>query len=266
MNRTKKSVPWWNEEFRQAVKNRNRALRQLKKHYSTETLNQYKRLQAVVRKTIRPTKRAYWRKYCNTIGRETQLSEMWAMVRKMGGVRGQTEMPVLTGSDKTAVTNSEKAELLAETLIKVHSSENLSVEGKQCREKIIANNREISIRKMATGDNLDLPINLFELKRAISNTKQSSPGKGGVCYSMLAHMEDSALHVVLRLFNKIWETGKIPDAWKQSVIVPILKPGKDASNPANYRPKALTSQIGKTIERIITERLTYFLENLLPHY
>lgn len=68
----------------------------------------------------------YWRQYCNTIGREIQLSEIWGMVRKMSGIRGKTEMPVLTGSDKTAVTNTEKAELLAETLVKVHSSGRLN--------------------------------------------------------------------------------------------------------------------------------------------
>ena len=41
------------------------------------------------------------------------------------------------------------------------------------------------------------------------------------------------------------------------VIEPILKPGKDASDPSNYRPTALTSQLGKTMEKMVTERLMY---------
>lgn len=28
--------------------------------------------------------------------------------------------------------------------------------------------------------------------------------------------------------------------WKQTALVPTLKPGKDASDPASYRPTALT--------------------------
>ena len=43
---------------------------------------------------------------------------------------------------------------------------------------------------------------------------------------------------MLHAFNKVWEEGKIPSGWKEAVIVPIRKPGKDASNPANYRPIA----------------------------
>lgn len=113
-------------------------------------------------------------------------------------------------------------------------------------------NTNITIRKTATRENLDLPFSVFELKRAISSMRQSSPGKDGICYSILARMKDSALLVVLRLFNKIWDTGKIPAAWKQSVIVPILKPGTDPSDPSNYRPMAW-SQLRKTMERMVRE-------------
>ena len=30
---------------------------------------------------------------------------------------------------------------------------------------------------------------------------------------------------------------------KEAIIIPIRKPGKDASKPANYRPIALTSNV-----------------------
>ncbi len=45
------------------------------------------------------------------------------------------------------------------------------------------------------------------------------------------------------------------------MIIPIRKPGKDPSNPKNYRPIALTSHIGKIMERMITERIAFFLES-----
>lgn len=257
----KKSVPWWDGKCRQAVKRRNRAFRQLKKHHSLETLVHYKKSQAVVRKIIRTTKRAYWRLYCNRIGRETQLSDIWGMIRRMSGIKRNIVIPVLTSGNRSAVSNKEKAELLAETLVKVHSSENLSVSARKYRSNILAQNTGVNTRKSSTKEGLDVPFSLFELKRAISNSRQSSPGKDGICYSMLAHMDDNVLLIVLRLFNQVWDTGKIPVAWKQSVIVPILKPGKDSSDPSNYRPIALTSQLGKTMERMITERLTYLLES-----
>ena len=53
--------------------------------------------------------------------------------------------------------------------------------------------------------------------------------------------------------------GTFPETWRQSIIVPIPKSGKDTSNPQNYRPIALTS-LCKTMERMINSRLTWYLE------
>lgn len=44
------------------------------------------------------------------------------------------------------------------------------------------------------------------------------------------------------------------------MIIPIIKPGKDPSKPENYTPIARRSRIGKIMERMIMERLTYYLE------
>ena len=79
----------------------------------------------------------------------------------------------------------------------------------------------------------------------MSRCQNSAPGKDYICYDMLRHLSDKGLQKVLNLFNKVWEEGKIPTGWKEAVIVPIRKPGKDASNPSNYRPIALTSHLGK---------------------
>lgn len=52
----------------------------------------------------------------------------------------------------------------------------------------------------------------------------------------------------------------LPQSWKEALILPIKKPGKDPSKPASYRPIAFTSHVGKVMERMITDRLVYFLE------
>jgi len=70
-------------------------------------------------------------------------------------------------------------------------------------------------------------------------------------------MDDRSLEVILKLINRIWDLGEIPAAWTHSVIMPILKPGKAASDPSSYRPIALTSQLWKTMEKMVIERLKY---------
>jgi len=64
----------------------------------------------------------------------------------------------------------------------------------------------------------------------------------------------------LALMNHIWQEGRLPSTWKHALVVPILKPGKDASKAGSYRPIALTSVLCKIMERMVTDRLVYKLE------
>ena len=76
---------------------------------------------------------------------------------------------------------------------------------------------------------------------------------------MFRHLSTACLCLFLALINLIWATGSIPDSWKHSVIVSILKPGKDPSVPG-YRPIALTSNLCKLMERMVNARMIWFLE------
>lgn len=85
---------------------------------------------------------------------------------------------------------------------------------------------------------------------------------------MIGKLSDVALFKLLKLYNKIWAEGKLPSAWKHSIVIPVGKPGKDRSEATNYRPIALTSNMCKIMERMITSRLTYEIENrglVTPH-
>lgn len=73
---------------------------------------------------------------------------------------------------------------------------------------------------------------------------------------------------VLELYNKIWEVRQIPSGWKESLIVPIIKSGKDASNLINYRPILLTSHLGKIIETLVSGKLMHLVveKGLIVNY
>ena len=58
----------------------------------------------------------------------------------------------------------------------------------------------------------------------------------------------------------MWETGKFPESWELATIILIPKPGKDHTEPTNYRPIALTSCLCKTLERMVNARLVWYLE------
>ena len=108
------------------------------------------------------------------------------------------------------------------------------------------------------------PINLFftikELKEAIMSGTNATPGRDRLSYELFKHLDDMVLEDILALFNTVWAGGCLPKEWKQAVVVPILKPGKEASDPSSYRPIALTAVQCKIMEKIVTNRLVNFLE------
>ncbi|GBN95212.1 RNA-directed DNA polymerase from mobile element jockey [Araneus ventricosus] len=54
--------------------------------------------------------------------------------------------------------------------------------------------------------------------------------------------------------------GHFPTKWKTATVIPILKPGKDPTQPTSYRPISLLSAISKIAEHIILDRLQTHLE------
>ena len=65
--------------------------------------------------------------------------------------------------------------------------------------------------------------------------------------------------VLTKLFNRIFETGEMPESWTKSVIVPIHKKG-DVNSTNNYRGVSLLSIIGKCFKYILNQRLTKWAE------
>ncbi|GBM35914.1 hypothetical protein AVEN_244982-1 [Araneus ventricosus] len=72
--------------------------------------------------------------------------------------------------------------------------------------------------------NTDLTI--FELHTALSVIKHTSPGPDGVTYSMLPHLSEHSLLIILYMFNRIWKEHIFPDCWKHAFIIPVPKPVK----------------------------------------
>ena len=56
------------------------------------------------------------------------------------------------------------------------------------------------------------------------------------------------------------ELRKLPDRWREAVIIPIRKKQKDKTKKSSYRPISLLSCLGKVMERMVSTRLLKDLE------
>ena len=180
------------------------------------------------------------------------------MMRKMGGDRREWEYPVITLEEQTAICDKDKADLMAKSFAKVHSVDQLTVEGR--REVTSSNSPDVLVRRVDSREKIDDGFTMAELVRAIKKAKPSAPGGDQVSYVMLKHLGERGMEKLLELYNRVGVEGKLPSVWKEAVVIPIRKPGKDPGKPSSYRPIALTSNICKIMERLVTERLTYELE------
>lgn len=79
------NVPWWNDKCSEAIKDRNRAFKNLCRTLTMDNLVNYQRKKALARKVIKEAKKDSWRQFCSTIGRETTLNKVWMMIKKMIG-------------------------------------------------------------------------------------------------------------------------------------------------------------------------------------
>ena len=103
---------------------------------------------------------------------------------------------------------------------------------------------------------------MAELKSAIKQCKhKTSPGGDTIHYEMIKVLPSECLNVLLKLYNNIYLTGRLPTEWKHAIVLPIAKPDKDASSASSYRPISLTSCICKIMEKLVNNHLVWFLES-----
>ena len=105
-------------------------------------------------------------------------------------------------------------------------------------------------------------FSLQELNDALESLKNNkSPGPDKITNEMLQHLGPIAKAKLLEIYNNSWKKGQVPQIWKEANMMPVHKPGKKRNEASSYRPISLTSCIGKTMERMINTRLSWYLES-----
>ena len=107
----------------------------------------------------------------------------------------------------------------------------------------------------------DTPFVLHELRNAIPQGRDTSPGVDQVTYSMLSRLGDVGAGSLLHLCNASLQAGALPASWKEAVITPITKLGEPGAMGTIY----LLSCVGKGTERLILGRLRWQAGEFHPH-
>ena len=108
-------------------------------------------------------------------------------------------------------------------------------------------------------EELDVDTTPTELKRAITGLRNNkAAGPDGLIYEIFKYI-DSLHPLILKLFNKIFQSGQFPIQWTQVVIVPLHKKGPK-NIASNYRGITLLDTLSMLFTRLLNARVSKWAE------
>lgn len=155
--------------------------------------------------------------------------------------------------ETTYSTPKEKAELFVDLFSSAYPSQI----PEDCRFQSVINSKMSD----SCPNVLNEPITTEEIDKCRLNSKSRAVGIDLIHNSMLRNLSKRNKCHLRQLFNILLSSGHVPHQWKQSIVIPLLKPNKKANDPSAYRPISLTSCLCKALERVIANRLHWFLES-----
>ena len=88
-----------------------------------------------------------------------------------------------------------------------------------------------------------------------------APSEDALNSEVLLHTLRSFPAVFMEIYECL-RKGLFPKQWKRSVILPIVKPGKEGINEVcKYRPISLLSIGGKVLEKLLIDRINHHLHS-----
>ena len=212
-----------------------------KKHLYDELIQIEVKLQQIQRST-----QSYQeKKACEAV--KTNSKYFFSYAKKKRKVKSNVG-PILDKSTNTMTTNPKlMAELLADQYDSVFSVPSTNVP-------------TTSVSQEDVNTITDIAVSCEEIVDAIKELRPSAAsGPDGFPAILLTNCHEQLAKPLATLWQSSINNTTIPSKLKFSIIPPIHK-GGSKSNPANYRPVALTSHIIKIFEKILRNKLAGFLD------
>ena len=115
-------------------------------------------------------------------------------------------------------------------------------------------------------ENIEITPQMVTLKLEKLN-KYKSSGPDNIHPHLLKETACTVNVPISMIFQESLRAGETPVDWRKANVTPIFKKG-DRTDPANYRPVSLTSQVCKILESIVRDKMQEYLEknNLLSDH
>ena len=208
-------------------------------------------LEVQIQQSIRQDAQDQWQSYLDSCDRSTNPSRYWSFMRKLAGKRSPLPPNItitIGGKECSGPKTIARAFTKQFTTTVEHQQDPLM--------------RRLT-RKIHDHHPLDRdfrPFSVRDVEGAIRKAGSSTArGPDGLSTVHLKHLGALGLAYLTELYNLSVAGADLPAIWKNSTIIPILKPGKPRNAGGSYRPISLLSPAVKILERLVLPELTLAL-------
>ena len=242
------SKRWWNPGLGDLRKQAERARRKFKKSGYQGDEERWKECRRTYHHKMNECKRNTWQKFVD----DADECSIWKVNKYLNSLPTNTYIPTLEGA---AATNREKTDTLSKTFFPPPPPADLN---------------DIQDANYPNPVPTNLHVTISQVKAAIDKlAPNKAPGPDEIPNHILKRCFSSLQHHILALAEQSMSTGHFPRPFRETVTLVLCKPNKpNYTKPNAYRPIALEGTLGKVLESIVADHITYLCEtfNLLPKH
>ncbi|KAI1003548.1 hypothetical protein K3495_g4657 [Podosphaera aphanis] len=192
---------------------------------------------------VKKAKNAFYRKKLEDANKAQDASHIAKWHKSKGNFHIPPLIDSLSLNSPPDQSNEEKRDVLFNNLLQNHSNVEDTPPASQAVARVALPFPELT---------LDEPSN------AVLNAGNTNPGKDGIPTAVLRRAWPHISRLILELFQSCIDTDHHPQCFRRTILIVIGKPNKaDMSLPRSFRPIALLSVLGKSLERLVARRMAW---------
>lgn len=264
----KKPKPWWSTELEierkkvRAMRRRyQRATGDIRQIYKKEYYKEHDTYNNMLNKA----KDTNWETFCTSSSKNP-----FNLAYKLASKKCKNQINLFSfEKDDGNKTQSpqETAEYILTKLFPVEENESLQNEETQNQTKdtqSILQSQDQTINSEHSSNNSgrqEIPFTVQEVDNAFQNLrKKVASGPDNLQTEFTQAVYNKHKQYFLNLYNACLKLGHYPNIWKTSRVILIHKANwEEKCGAGRYRPIAINSNFGKVLEKLIKDRLYYFL-------